>query len=433
LIDVLLILPPLRDMERSQVPPLGLGYIASVLKNEFTVKIIDMGAEKIGKSELINILKEECPKVIGISSIVTGHNSGLKIAKIAKEVLGQDVMIIMGGPQVTFLSEETLINNLSIDVVALGEGEYTVKELVSHKINGIPKCIDDIKGIVFLRDNQVIYTDKRGMIEDLDSVPFPSRELFRLELYQDKGTIITGRGCPFSCKFCASSSLCGRRYRARSSANVLKEIEEMYYKFNITKFYIADDTFTFNKKRVREICEGIIDRELNITWGCGTRVDCIDEESLDIMYKAGCRGILVGIESGSDEILTDIGKGINTNQIYDACRKVIKCGMSLGCSFIIGLPEDNWDTVLKSLELARRIQDIRQDINAPAVSLYYSIFTPLPGSYYYENKEKLGVELLNTDWDKFNFLEPVINTKNLTSSQLRELYFMVNAPRKKSE
>lgn len=425
--DILLILPPLVGAERSQVPPLGLGYLAAVVKEQYSVKIVDMAAAKYKKGDLIDILEKERPRLVGITSLVNAHNNGCRVSRIVKDVLGDETMIIMGGPHVTFLAEETLQENSAIDVVVLKEGEITFKELVQYRFEGNIQ-LEEIKGIAFRKGNEIMFTEERAVITDLDSIPFPARELFDLTLYQEPGTIITGRGCPFTCTFCASSSLCGRRFRARSAENVLDEISELYHKYDIRKLFFADDTLVYNRKRAIDICQGMLDRELSITWGCGTRVDCLPQDCLELMYKAGCRGILLGVESGDEKTLQNIGKGISLEMIMDTAERVHKMGILLTCSFILGLPDDTEESLKRTLELARKLKALKKEPTEPDVVIYFSILTPLPGTEIYNHMDELGIQLLTRNWDEYTFLEPVIRTKHLTQEELRDIYFIMNSP-----
>ncbi len=428
MLDILFILPPIVGAERSQVPPLGLGYLAGMVKDRYSVKIIDMAATKMKKNELIQILEENRPKIVGISSLVNVHKSGCKVARIVKEVLGGEAMVAMGGPHVTFLAEETLTQVKEIDVIVLGEGEYTFLELVRHRFAGNPEKLEDIAGIVFRKGNDLIFTKKRSMIKELDQVPFPARELMDISLYQESGTIITGRGCPFVCKFCASSSLCGRKFRARSAKNVLAEIDELYNKFQIKRVYFADDTFVYNQKRTQEICSGLIERNYGLIWGCGTRVDCVPQNSLELMYRAGCKGILLGIESGDEKVLKNIGKGISLELILDAARRIHDIGMQLTCSFILGLPEDTEESLHRTFDLIHQLRELKQSPTEADITIYFSILTPLPGTEFYDRAEDFGIEILTKDWDRYTFMEPVINTEHFTQDDLRELFFAANAP-----
>lgn len=425
--DILLILPPLVGSDRSQVPPLGLGYLAAVVNHQYSVKIVDMAAAKYRKKDLIQILETERPKLVGISSVVNAHNNGCRVAQVVKDTLGEDTMVIMGGPHVTFLADQTLKENPSIDVIVIKEGEETFKELVSYRFTGTPG-LETIKGVAFRKNDEVVFTEERSLISNLDSIPFPARELFDLSLYKEPGTIITGRGCPFVCKFCASSSLCGRKFRARSAENVLAEIKEMYDQFNIRKMYFADDTLVYHRKRAIDICQGIIDLDLKLSWGCGTRVDCLPQDCLEMMYKAGCRGILLGVESGDPKNLESIGKGISVEMILDTAQRVHDMGIQLTCSFILGLPEDTKESVLRTLELVKKLKGLKKEPSEPEVIIYFSILTPLPGTDFYNNAESLGIKILTEDWDEYSFLEPVISTKHFTQEELRELYFLMNSP-----
>ncbi|MCC6028100.1 MAG: B12-binding domain-containing radical SAM protein, partial [Archaeoglobus sp.] len=279
-------------------PPLGLGYLASVLRERgFKVRIIDDLVENLNFSDFLKKIKDSL--IVGITSTTPTFKSALEYAKKIKKAF-PDIFVILGGVHVSFEPEKALKNEF-VDAVCIGEGERTIVELAERVESG--RDLEDVKGIYFKKEDKIVKNPPREFIQDLDSIPFPAFDLMPLEKYSLLGErlevfpMITSRGCPFSCRYCSSSLFMGRRFRARSAKNVADEIEWLVNDFNARHIAFGDDTFTLSKKRVAEICKEIKSRKLDITWSCSSRIDTIDRELLEIMKSAGCSAIYYGIES----------------------------------------------------------------------------------------------------------------------------------------
>jgi len=184
-------------------------------------------------------------------------------------------------------------------------------------------------------------------------------------------TIITSRGCPFSCIFCSSSQLFGKIWRARSPENVIKEIKLLKNKYGVREIEFLDDTFTLNKKRAERICELLIQQNISISWSCSSRVDTINQSLIEKLKKAGCHTIYVGVESGSQEILNIIGKGVTLTQIEKAVNLIKKVNLNSFGSFILGIPGETVKTIKKTINFAKRL--------SPSF-VQFSICTPYPGT-----------------------------------------------------
>lgn len=425
--DVLLVNPSAQDYLLGEntvqfmriAPPLGLGYIAAVLNQRgYTVDIACVPGERLKRADLEKRLRQTQPKILGIYSIVSSHNTGIRIAEMARKIV-PGIIIVMGGPHVSFLAEETLRSGL-VDVVCRFEGEYTMLELTDHYLKGIG-TLADIRGIAYLQEEELQMTPMRPFIENLDELPFPARNLLKMhDGYQRPGSIISGRGCPFGCLFCAANVLSGSRYRMRSTDNVLAEIEEMIERYGLTEIHFYDDTFTANRQRVRKICEGMIERKLTVRWFCDSRVNTIDEELLDLMYEAGCRSVQFGIESGNDRILGEINKGITTSQVEHAVEMALKRGIGVYGGIILGHPQDTKETVEDSIRFGEKLGGMARQLGGDIV-IAFPVLTPLPGSYIYENADKLGVKFVSRNWDHYTFELPVIETKHLKKEDLQNL------------
>jgi radical SAM superfamily enzyme YgiQ (UPF0313 family) len=397
-------------------PALGLGYLASAVRNKgFSVDILDMGPEKLLLKDILEQIENNQTKVVGISSFITNHGNGIKIAKYIKDRC-PNVKIVMGGPQASFIPEEVL-NSGSIDVVSMFEGEVTFPELVDAFINKKP--IENILGISYIKDGKVVITDPRPVIENLDNINYPAWDLFKLDNYTMPGVILTGRGCPYKCIFCAASAVSGARYRIRSTKNVVDEIEYSNKVYNISYFFFADDTFTAQEEHCIDICREIRRRGLKIHWEAEARANTVNDRIVSEMVKAGCKHVLIGAESGDNNILKTIGKNITTDTIEKAVKTFLAHGVSVICSFILGNPDDTYETIDKTIKFAIKIKRLTKGFS----SCKFSLLTPLPGTPVYINREKLGIKLISKNWDRYTFMDPVAETKHFSIKELQNINF----------
>jgi radical SAM superfamily enzyme YgiQ (UPF0313 family) len=286
----------------------------------------------------------------------------VKTAEIVKEDVG--AITIMGGVHPSILPNET-VQHPAIDIVVRGEGEMTMLELVKTlETNQGARALGEIKGITFKVNGRIVSTPQRPPIENINSLPFPARDLFPFKLYRGyqymvrrkpSTHIITSRGCPFNCVFCASKTIWGRHCRTRSPDNVVNEIEHLMDKFHIREVLIYDDTFNVDLSRVEAICDEILSRKLDIIWRAQARVSPIREELLKKMKRAGCWCMYFGVESGVQEILRGTQKGITLEQVDRAFKLTKRVGLRTTAYFMIGLPGDNEATVRQTIKYAKHL------------------------------------------------------------------------------
>lgn len=382
-------------------PPLGLGYLASVLREMgFKVRIIDDLVENLNFSDFLKKIKDSL--IVGITSTTPTFKSALEYAKKIKRAF-PDIFIILGGVHVSFEPEKALKNEF-VDAVCIGEGERTIVEVAERLESG--RDLEGVKGIYFKKEDKIVKNSPREFIQDLDSIPFPAFDLMPLEKYSLLGErlevfpMITSRGCPFSCRYCSSSLFMGRRFRARSAKNVADEIEWLVNDFNARHIAFGDDTFTLSKKRVAEICREIKSRKLDITWSCSSRIDTIDRELLEIMKSAGCSAIYYGIESASDRILNYYNKRLSLEKAKEVIKITKKLKISAICSFIIGAPIETKREMEETLKFAIKLDpDYAQ----------FSILTPYPGTEIYREAKEKNL-LLTEDYENYTAGKPVIKT-----------------------
>ena len=301
--------------EKMTMPPLGLISIGGYLKmHGYMVEILDLFTNHIRKQEFIDKIKNAHPDMIGISAYTENINAVIHLTKIIKSVLPK-IIIVLGGAHVTFLPEEALHHN-TVDYVCRGEGEMTFVQLLEclnyHTID-----LSEVKGISYRVGQEIIHNADRGYIENLDNLPWAELDEIEMRSYDIKQLIITSRGCPGKCIYCASAALSGTRYRNRSAQNVFSEI---HYKYSIKGekyFAFLDDTFTANKKRLYQFCDYLKQANMNIIWRCDSRTDILSKEMIDKMQEVGCTSVHIGIESGSQDVINKINKHISLERSED--------------------------------------------------------------------------------------------------------------------
>ncbi len=414
--NVLLISPPTISAVKSVVgttgPPLGLAYLASMIREEHDVRIVDSLAEDFSHEDIEKIIKEYDPDVIGITSTTSMIPDAYAVAKMAKRI-NENVKVIMGGPHVTFAPDKTFEECPYVDFIVRGEGEITFKEL----IDALEKNRDpsNILGLSINMGNKVKNNPPRPLIKDVDTIPMPSYDLLPMEKYQADGvrfgTVITSRGCPFNCAFCSSSLQFGKRWRGHSDSRVIEELRYLYEKYRIREIEFLDDTFTLNRKRAMRIAKRLREEGLDISWSGSSRVDIFTDELAQAMKKSGCHTIFFGIESGSQKTLDFIGKGITPEQSISAVKKAKKHGIRALGAFVIGFPEETKEDIEKTIKLSKKVGvDFAQ----------FTIATPYPGTRLWRYALARNL-ILTFDWRKYTTLDPVMKLKNFTSQQITKL------------
>lgn len=377
--------PSIVEEERGCNPPLGLLYVAAFAQKytKHDIRVIDSQVERLDYTSLKERVASIQPDIVGITAMTLTMIDVVKTADIVKEVNGS-IKVVLGGPHVHLFPDET-IELKNVDYLVLGEGEIAFSDL----LDAIDKKaeMERIPGLVAKYNGKVIKTASRGVISDLDGLPFPARHLVPHKKYTSllsKGgvvtTVFTSRGCPFKCSFCNRPHL-GKIFRARSSANVVDELEECT-KLGINEFLVYDDTFTVNRERVIAICDEIIRRKLKIGWDIRARVDTVDSEMLAHLKKAGCQGIHYGVESGTDKILNILDKGITISKVKEVFSLTRKYKIPILAYFMIGNPKETLEDIYQTFKVAKAL---RPDY------LHMTILTPFPGTKIYSDGLRDGV------------------------------------------
>lgn len=408
-----------RDLKDSapQYPPLGLAYMASVLEKEkFEVKIIDLAVENIKKDDLIKIIESYSPKIIGFSAVTPIVESAYKLIDFLKPHF-QDITFIIGGPHPTALPEEAVRH---ADIIIRGEGERTIVEIAKAiKKNKTYKKID---GISFIHNGKIIHNKPMALIDDLDEIPYPARNLLPMDKYQylsgkktNISNIMFSRGCPFQCNYC-NKNIFGYKTRLRSVENIIGEMDELVNEFNVNEIHISDDNFNFNRKNTMELCKTLKKRKLKINFfpHGGVRVNSVDSEQLKALKEVGFFAMIFGVESGNQQILNNIKKGITLQQARDAFKLAHKIKFDeIWGYFIFGLKGETIKTARETIKFAIELD--------PTIAKFH-ILVPLPGTEYY-NELKSQNRLRIKRWSDFAiYSDPSFIPQNMTVQQLINIH-----------
>lgn len=393
--------------------PLNLAYLAAYLRekrSDSEVKILDAEAYGLTYEETVNHVKEFNPALLGITTTTPSFDVIIElIHRIHKKF--PSLPIILGGPHATGSPKECALTE-GISTIVLGEGELTFLEIYDAvKGKGV---FHEIPGLCFREGNEIHFTEKRSLINDLDTLPFPARDLLPMHLYYSPPTkslsegsvanIVASRGCPFHCTYCLSDFMWNGKYRYRSPENVVQEIEELVQTYGISEFNFNDDLFTANKKRLLRFCELIIKKKLNIRWVCMSRADYIHPDILKFMKKAGCGKIAMGLESGSQKVLNAMNKQIDLPKSLEAVNEIKKAGIKVGVSFVMGHIGETEETIKETIKLAKRC-------NADTVAFFQA--SPYPGTEFYRVVKEAGYLRPDVKWSDFAIVSNQISTVNL--------------------
>lgn len=378
--------PEIIDSERGYNPPLGILYIAAYLKKHsaHNVRVLDAQVEEINYNVLEDRIAGMNPDIVGITAMSFTMIDVIETLKTVKKVKGS-IRTVLGGPHVFIYPDET-INLPGVDFLILGEGEISFNRLVNTLETG--SDLSQVPGLVYKdENNKIIKIDVAPLIDNLDELPHPAREITPYKKYSSilfsrmpVTTMFTSRGCPYRCSFCLRPHL-GNRFRARSPENIIAEIDECIA-LGIKDFLIYDDTFTVIRKRVLEICELIINKKLDIRWDCRARIDTVDEEMLKRMKKAGCGGIHYGIEAGSPKIMENLKKDIDLKKAKIVCDMTHRLGIRTLNYFMIGSPGETVEDIEETFKIMKWLK---------ADFIHMTIFTPFPGTPIYNSGLENGI------------------------------------------
>jgi radical SAM superfamily enzyme YgiQ (UPF0313 family) len=412
--------------------PKWLAYTTGLLEKENnTVKLRDAVASNYSIEEVIGEIRDFDPDILIIESNFSSLTHDINVLNEIKTKMNRKIISVIAGPPTAVFPDE-IISNDCIDILARHEYDFIIADLV--RAIKEKRSFDTVDGIWYKQDGSVKRNKDRrfSTSDELDALPFAS-EIYKKHLnihdyYLSQSLypevqIFTGRGCPFFCSFCSwPENLMGRKLRFRSIEDIVKEFQYVVEQLPFVKeIFIEDDTFTLQKERVRAFCNALIENKIRIKWSCNARAD-LDFDTLSLMKRAGCRLIIVGYESGSDEILKSIKKGITIDQAKQFTENAKKAGLLVHGDFIIGLPGETHETAQATLDY---IKEIKPDIIQVAVA------TPIPGTAFFDYVKKNGyllIDDMSESIDKNGYQKCIISYSDFSKDAIE---FWVNRILKK--
>jgi magnesium-protoporphyrin IX monomethyl ester (oxidative) cyclase len=426
-------------------------YVAALLERQHKVRIIDAHIEgwrnreqidgtrnRIGlkDEEIAERVRQWSPDIVGITVRFSGWSkTAYEIASAVKDI-DKNIITILDGQHPSARPEDCLTHP-NIDFVVIGEPEHTILELVGALEEGTMQGLKKIKGIAFNESGERVVTPPRPAIQDLDSLPFPARHLLPMDAYfaavkenplrgeisKPWATMITSRGCPYSCVFCTVHIVMGKKWRARSPQNVVDEIEQLVQTYHIKQIDFDDNNMALDKKRMESICDLIVERGLDIEWFVpnGVRADTLDENLLTKMRRSGCKKIRIAPESGVQRVVNQIvKKDLNLKDVEKAVVSSKKVGIKVGCFFVIGLIGETKEDIKESINYAYKLRQLGAD------RFYFSVAMPVYGTELYEQAKRGGFLRACFSDEALSKVEPLIETPEFTADDLRELCAQAN-------
>jgi len=403
--NILLANMPINFNKRENLePPLGISYIGAVLRDEgHSIFLKDYEIENFSEGEIDRFIEDKAIDIVGISFRTASYRS----AKIFTQSLNRSkykIKVIAGGHHATAFSKETL-QDLALDVIVRGEGEYTAIQLVNALAGG--KSLEAIKGITYNDKGKIIYNQDSPQIIELDKLPFPARDMLPYDSYT-LATIITSRGCPFSCIYC-DKGISTKKVQFRSEKNIIAEIESITKQFKKHRLYIVDDHFFLKKDRTHAILDRIISMNIDIKWVCQARADGVDEAILVKAKKSGCEQIMFGLETGDEMELRNIKKQSTLAQAERAIALTKKAGIKARTNFMLGFPFSTHESTKNTIKFAKKIES---DI------VRFFAVTPLPNTELWDSIYGRDADISAVNWGNFDFYNPNFETKELTREDI---------------
>ena len=399
-------------------PPLGVTYLAAFLRQKFDrrdldVALLDAAVLQMDLDAVLDYIVSENPQILGLSTVTLTAVFARKLIEGIK-ARRPELRAVVGGHHPSAVPEDLLP---TADAVVIGEGEATLAELVEAYLGG--SDWSQVPGIAYSRDGQNFRTAPRGYIQDLDTLPFPARDLLPMHKYFHQypyrtrtkyyATMVTSRGCPYNCAFCGVKNLWSRKVRYRGVESCLAEIDELYNRYQVSCIALYDDLFTVDRKRVMEFCHGLIERNYDLKWGCFARCNTIDRELLQTMKKAGCMELQIGVESGDEDVLKRINKDLKIETVRQAFRLTKEAGLNSKAFFMIGNPGETPQTIQRTIELAKELE--------PTYAMF-SVLIPFPGIPTFDEYKAKGF-IKTFDWSRYNwYSDPVFETDTLTAAEM---------------
>lgn len=375
-------------------PPLGILYLSAFLKRQgFSVEVFDATFRDFGDFE--EAVRRSAPRIVGLYANIITRDNVLRLAQIAK-AKGVE-FVLAGGPDASEWCDRYFESG--IDIIGLNEGELTLEELIPWLQHHGMAGVEQVRGIMFLKNGRVYRTPPRPAITDLDALPWPDREVLDMDEYfrawkshhgESSVSLITARGCPFHCAWC-SSEVFGHTHRQRSPKDVVDEMLMLKQRYKPDIMWISDDVLTINKKWTHEFVREVKARNAQHPYECLSRVDLVDYDVLKGLKETGCFRIWYGAESGSQKVLDSMRKGTTVSQVREAARITQELGMQAGFFILLGYPDETTADIRMTIDFLKLT---RPDVVGTSVAF------PIKGTEFYHRVEKQIIP--NENWSSRN-------------------------------
>ncbi|MBN1591624.1 MAG: radical SAM protein [Candidatus Coatesbacteria bacterium] len=404
-----------RQIIKTYTPPLGMASLAAyLLGHGVSAAIVDALALELTPDAVLDRIAQIKPKVIGLTSITSLFGPNKRLAGQIRARF-PEVLIVLGGHHASTFKDTLLSEAEEFDIVVYPEGEIPLLNLVEAfsaadwdkgTFLADAATLSKIPGIVY-RDHsgKPVVTERPPLITDLDTLPFPARQLLPMERYiplphQHSRLpaihVMGSRGCPYRCAYCNNTAVMGTKLRLRSPENIIQEINELRRDYGAREIFFWDDTITADKKWLNRLCDILINEKMDITWSAATRVDIVNPEMLKMMKRSGCWRLFYGVESGVQELLDLLNKRTTLDQVRNAITWTNEAGIETTASFMIALPGETPEMAKETIKFALSLKPTYAD---------FHVTTPFPGTRIYEEAGKYG--RLNMDFSRYDCYEPV--------------------------
>ncbi len=388
---------------------LGLASIAACLQEDgHRVRIIDLGIEGTAPKKIAERIREFDPDVVGISALTPTYPMALSAAATVKQVK-PECLTVFGGSHPSVLTDE-VVAEPNVDIIVRGEGEVTMVELLRALRE--KRGLGGVAGISYKSDGDPIHNPDRPFIDDIGILPHIPWQLFALDKYTGSLNgrkavgISSSRGCPFNCIFCYRGPAAGKRVRSWSAERTFNEIDRVVARYAVYGVHFWNELFTFDRDWVLRFCDLLIDHGMKLQWDCQTRADLLSDDILGKMKQAGCVGISVGVESGSEDVLRHTEKKVDRKRIRDAFTMIRASGIESTATFTLGLPWDTRESIQETIDFAKTL--------STDYSMFY-VATPFPGSRLWTLCQEKG-NTLSRNWTNYRIVPFQIDLDNVVSA-----------------
>lgn len=385
------------------LPPMGILYIAAELRRAgYDVEVLDADIEGLTVHEMAERILVGEPDLVGFSIMTPQLPAALEASYSIKQVR-PDLPIVLGGGHIASTITDVFSQADCFDFVVNGEGEITMVEVCrAMEMGYMPDCLAGIEGVIYRdRDGTVVTNPPRAFYKELDEfapIDYSMVDVQRYKIPTLPGPPVVGlmitRGCPFKCTYCDAPITTGKKIRFHSPERAVSDIVRMHKEFGVRGFSFRDSTFTAKKKWVVDFCEKLIEADVEVAWRCNTRVDCVTEELLQLMKRAGCHTINFGVESGHPDILRRIKKEVDIDQIARAHQWTNQIGIRTYTTFLVGSPGETDETIRTTIDVAKYIR--------PSMAMFF-VAIGYPGTEMYTEALKEGIVepkwWHNQNWD----------------------------------